>query len=78
MNVDDLKKLPLEQLRKIRNKNLLLFNLLAIGDLTVFYHSLHTEKWFLLFASFGIFVACISLYDNYKIADDLLPEKQRV
>lgn len=78
MNVDDLKKLPLEQLRKIRNKNLLLFNLLAIGDLTVFYHSLHTEKWFLLFVAFGIFVACISLYDNYKIADDLLPEKQRV
>ena len=72
MNVDDLKKLPLEQLRTIRNKNLIIFNLLALSDLAVFYHSLESEKWLLLFTAFGIFVASFSLYDNYKITDNLL------
>lgn len=72
MNVDDLNKLPLEELRIIRNKNLLLFNVLAIGDLAVFYHSLYTEKWLLLFATFGIFVVSLSLYDNYRYSRDLV------
>ena len=78
MNVDDLKKLPLEQLRIIRNKNLLLFNILAISDLAVFYHSMHTEKWLLLFATFGIFVASFSLYDNYRISRDVVLHREGV
>lgn len=76
MNVDDLKKLPLEQLRIIRNKNLLLFNMLAISDLAVFYHSMHTEKWLLLFATFGIFIASFSLYDNYRISRELVLQQE--
>lgn len=76
MNVDDLKNLPLEQLRTIRNKNLLFFNTLAISDLAVFYHSMHTEKWLLLFATFGIFVASFSLYDNYRISRDMVLQRE--
>lgn len=72
MNVDDLNKLPLEELRIIRNKNLVLFNILAIGDLAVFYHSMYTEKWLLLFVTFGIFVASLSLYDNYRFSRDMV------
>jgi len=72
MNVDDLTRLPLEQLRTIRNKNLLIFNALAISDLGVFYHSMYTEKWLLLFATFGIFVAGLSLYDNYRYLRDMV------
>lgn len=78
MNVDDLTRLPLEELRIVRNKNLVLFNILTISDLAVFYHSMYTEKWLLLFATFGIFIACFSLYDNYKLTDDLLTEKLKV
>lgn len=72
MNVDDLKKLSLEQLRRIRNKNLLLFNILALGDLAVFYHSMYVENWLLLFPTFGIFVATFALYDNYQISRDMI------
>ena len=72
MNVDDLNKLPLEQLRTIKNKNLSLFAFLAISDLSVFYHSMYTEKWLLLFAAFGVFIASLSLYDNYRISRQVL------
>lgn len=72
MNVDDLNKLPLEQLRTIKNKNLTLFAFLAISDLSVFYHSMYTEKWLLLFAAFGVFIASLSLYDNYRISRQVL------
>ena len=72
MNVDDLNKLPLEELRNIRNKNLVLFNVLAFGDLAVFYHSMYTEKWLLLFATLGIFIVTLSLYDNYRYSRDLV------
>ena len=78
MNVDDLKNLPLEQLRAIRNKNLIFFNTLALSDLAVFYHSMHTEKWLLLFATFGIFVASFSLYDNYRISRDMVLQREGV
>lgn len=72
MNVDHLNKLPLEELRIIKNKNLVLFSLLTISDLSVFYHSMYTEKWLLLFAAFGVFIASLSLYDNYRISKDLI------
>jgi len=72
MNVDDLNKLPLEELRIIRNKNLILFNVLVVTDLAVFYHSMYTEKWVLLFATFGIFIVSLSLYDNYRYSRDMV------
>jgi len=72
MNVDDLNKLPLEELRIIRNKNLIIFNLLVIVDLAVFYHSMYTENWLLVFATFGVFIVSLSLYDNYRYSRDLI------
>lgn len=71
MNLDDLTKLPFDELRRIQNKNLTLFRVLTLIDLLVFYHSLFAEKWLLLFLSFGVFVGSLSLYDNYRLARDL-------
>ncbi len=72
MNVDDLSKLTRAELRKVRDKNLLLFNILAALNLIVFYHSLFFENWILLFFSFGFFITGLALYDNYKISKDLI------
>jgi len=72
MNVDDLAKLTLGELRNVKNKNFLLFNVMVSLDLVVFYHSLYFENWILLFLSLGIFVMGISLYDNYKVSRDIL------
>lgn len=65
--MDDLARLTVGELRKIKNKNFLFFNALAILNLVAFYRSLYTENWVALFFSFGIFVAGLALYDNYKV-----------
>ena len=72
MNVNDLSKLNINELRKVRDKNLLLFNVLAGLDLIVFYHSLFFENWILLFFSFGFFITGLALYDNYKVSRDMV------
>jgi len=75
MKVEDLTKLSLEDLTRIKNKNLSFFLLLLAIELIVFYTSLYTENWISLFLSLGLFIASLSLYDNYKISKILL-EKQ--
>lgn len=72
MNAEDLSKLTFDELNHIKNKNFALFNILVIADLIVFYHSLYTEKWLLVFLTFGIFISTFALYDNYRISRDLL------
>lgn len=72
MNVNDLTKLTVDDLRKIKNKNYLFFNSLVALDLIVFYHSLFSENWILLFFSFGFFVASLALYDNYRLSREML------
>ncbi len=76
MNVDDLARLTVGELRKVKNKNFLLFNALATLDLCAFYHSLYFENWAMLFLSFGVFIAGIALYDNYKISLRFLNEAE--
>ena len=76
MNVDDLARLTVCELRKVKNKNFLFFNALAISDLVVFYHSLYFENWAMLFLSFGVFVAGLALYDNYKVSLRFLNEAE--
>jgi len=75
MKVEDLTKLSFEDLNRIKNKNLTFFLLLLVLELGVFYTSLFTENWISLFLSLGLFIASLSLYDNYKISKSLL-EKQ--
>lgn len=72
MKVEDLTKLTFDDLTRIKNKNLLLFNVLVAIELIVFYTSLFTENWISLFMALGLFVASLSLYDNYKISKTLL------
>jgi hypothetical protein len=72
MNVNDLTKLTVDDLRRIKNKNLMFFHALVAFDLVVFYISLFTENWVLLFISFGFFVAGLALYDNYRVSRDML------
>ncbi len=72
MNVNDLTKLKVHELRKVRDKNLLLFNILAALNLIVFYHSFFVENWILLFISFGFFITGLALYDNYRVSRDLV------
>lgn len=74
MNVDDLSKLSLNELRKVKKKNHFHFHLLVVVDLLVFYHSLIYENWTTLFLSFGIFVAGLALYDNYRISKRMMEE----
>jgi hypothetical protein len=76
MRVEDLAKLSVNQLASIRNKNLVFFNVLTILDLGVFYHSLVHEKWFILFLTFGVFVASLALFDNYRIAQHVLEQQK--
>jgi hypothetical protein len=76
MNIDDLTKLSFDELTRIKNKNFHFFKLLVGLDLVVFYHSLFKENWLVLFLSFAVFVAGLSLYDNYKISKALLEQKQ--
>lgn len=77
MRIEDLAKLSVNQLASIRNKNLMLFNVLTILDLGVFYHSLVHENWFTLFLSFGVFVASLALFDNYRIAQQVIQQQQQ-
>ena len=72
MNTEDLSKLSLDELRKIMNRNFILFHLLAITDLVVFYYSLIHENWGILFLTFGAFVAGLALYDNYRISKSMI------
>lgn len=76
MRVEDLAKLSVNQLASIRNKNLVLFNVLTVLDLGVFYHSLVHENWFILFLTFGVFVSSLALFDNYRIAQQVMQEHQ--
>lgn len=76
MNTEDLSKLSLHELRKIMNRNFVLFHLLAITDLIVFYHSLIHENWGILFLTFGAFVAGLALYDNYRLSKSLVERDQ--
>lgn len=76
MNTEDLSKLSLEELRKIMNRNFVLFHILAITDLVVFYYSLIQENWGILFLTFGAFVAGLSLYDNYRLSKSLVEKDQ--
>jgi hypothetical protein len=45
-------------------------------DLIVFYHSLFSENWILLFFSFGFFVASLALYDNYRLSREMLERSE--
>jgi hypothetical protein len=76
MNVNDLTKLTVDDLRRIKNKNFLFFNSLVALDLIVFYHSLFSENWILLFFSFGFFVASLALYDNYRLSREMLERSE--
>lgn len=78
MRLDDLTMLTIQDLCNIRNKNLVFFNVIAIIDLVVFYLSLYQEQWIMLFISFGVFIASLSLYDNYRIANDIIQTRQSV
>lgn len=77
MKVEDLTKLTLEDLSRIKNKNLLLFVILGAIELIVFYTSLYTENWISLFLSLGLFVTSLSLYDNYRVSKLLMLERLR-
>lgn len=77
MKIEDLAKLTVNELEKIKRKNLMLFNVAAAFDLLLFYHSLFYENWILLFLSFGFFVAVLALYDNYKVSDQMILEAER-
>jgi len=72
MKVEDLTKLSFEDLTRIKNKNLTFFLILLLIELIVFYTSLYAENWLSLFLSLGLFIASLSLYDNYKISKFLL------
>jgi len=72
MKVEDLTELSFEDLTRIKNKNLSFFLLLLAIELIVFYTSLYSENWISLFLSLGLFIASLSLYDNYKISKILL------
>lgn len=72
MKVEDLTKLSFNDLKRIKNKNLTFFLLLLLLELGVFYTSLYSENWISLFLSLGLFIASLSLYDNYKISKSLL------
>lgn len=72
MKVEDLTKLSFDDLNRIKNKNLSFFLVLLVLELGVFYTSLYTENWISLFLSLGLFIASLSLYDNYKISKSLL------
>lgn len=72
MSVDDLTRLTVRELRKVSRANWLAFNISSALNLVIFYHSLYTENWLLLFVSFGIFITCLSVYDNYRVSKRVL------
>lgn len=75
MGIEDLGRLSVRELRKVKNINFLLFNGLSAANLVIFYHSLFTENWVLLFLTFGFFIAGLAVYDNYKASRKLLTER---
>lgn len=75
MGTEDLGRLSVRQLRKVKNINFLLFNVLSAANLVIFYHSLYNENWVLLFLTFGFFIAGLAVYDNYKASRKLLTER---
>jgi len=77
MSIDKLAHATLDELERIKRKNLLFFNSLVVFDLCIFYFSLFTEHWVLLFLSFGMFVAGIALYDNYRISKEMIDARSR-
>ncbi len=76
MSVEDLTQLTIGQLRKVSNANWIAFNTLAIINLFLFYHSLFSENWILLFLSFGLFLASLAVYDNYKVSKKCLDDSE--
>ncbi len=72
MGVDDLARLTVGELRRVCKMNLRAFHTFSIANLVVFYHSLYMENWLLLFISFGLFISCMAVFDNYKTSSRLL------
>jgi len=72
-----LTRLTARELRKLSNVNKFVFHVLAIFNLGVFYHSLHTENWILLFIAFGFFITALAVYDNYKVSKKHLDRAQK-
>lgn len=77
MNVEDLSKLSLDEIRNIKKKNYLLFHLVCMVDLVSFYQSIMDQNWVLLFLTFGAFVAGLALYDNYRISCKIIDNRLR-
>ena len=76
MGIEDLSRLTAGELRKVKNVNYFLFHALSVGNLVIFYHSLYTENWILLFLTFGFFIAGLAVYDNYRASQRCLEEAE--
>jgi len=74
MGIEDLSRLTADELRKVKNINFLLFHALSASNLVIFYHSLYSENWLLLFLTFGFFIAGLAVYDNYRASQRCLRE----
>ena len=70
-------RLTARELRRISNSNKIIFNVIALANMGVFYHSLHTENWMLLFVSFGFFITALAVYDNYKVSKKHLERAEK-
>ena len=71
MNISELTKLSPSELRIVSKKNLFFFIVLTALDLAVFYYSLFMDQWIMMFISLGFFIACLALYDNYKLTEEM-------
>jgi hypothetical protein len=76
MGIEDLGRLTAGELRKVKNVNYLLFHALSAGNLAIFYYSLYSENWILLFLTFGFFIAGLAVYDNYCASRRCLEEAE--
>lgn len=76
MNPEDLSRLSLNALYKVKRKNHTLFHVLTLVNILSTYHSLITENAAWLFINLGGFVACMGLYHNYRIVRDMIRDRQ--
>ncbi len=72
MNLSELTKLSPSELRLVSKKNFIFFAVLTLIDLSAFYYSLFMENWPTLFLSLGFFIACLAIYDNYRVTKELI------
>ncbi len=77
MRVEDLTKLTFEELERIRTKNWNFFNAIILLVISAVTYSVYTFEWMTMFLAIGLFVAGMSLYDNYKIANRVIMAKLR-